>query len=161
MCRRILASQLKKAANTVTRAMQSVKSATPKVNTWATWQICELMWQNDDVTLKGYNIKWVDPAQLTIEDVNISKLPATSVLQSVLFFNCEDMRPLNVVENEEFRNMMKTSEPPYTITAWQHITDIALPKLYKKVKVTVLDSLSSTERVARTSRATELYITLR
>ena len=63
------------------------------------------------------------------------------------------MRPLSVVENEGFRNMMTTLEPRYTIPSRQHITDIALPKLYGQVKATVLDSLSSAEGVALTCDA--------
>ncbi|KAK0140883.1 Caskin-1 [Merluccius polli] len=46
------------------------------------------------------------------------------------------MRPLSVVENEGFRNMMTTLEPRYTIPSRQHVTDIALPKLYGQVKAT-------------------------
>ena len=75
------------------------------------------------------------------------------------------MRPLSVVENEGLHNMMTTLEHRYNIPSQQHITDIALPKLYGQVKVTVLDSLSSAERVALTcnawtSRATESHVTL-
>uniref|UniRef100_A0AAZ1Y5E7 BED-type domain-containing protein n=1 Tax=Oreochromis aureus TaxID=47969 RepID=A0AAZ1Y5E7_OREAU len=84
---------------------------------------------------------------------------------SVLVFICKDMRPLSVVENKRFRNMIKTLEPCYTVPSRQHITDIALPKLYQEVKATVLDSLSSAETVALTcdawtSRATESYVTV-
>ena len=124
---------------------------------------------HDNVALQA-NVKRVDPAQQTIQEVNFSKLPATStratkITQSVLSFICKDMRPLSVVENEGFRNMMTTLEPRYTIPSRQHITDIALPKLYGQVKAKVLDSLSSAERVALTcdawtSRATESYVTL-
>lgn len=75
------------------------------------------------------------------------------------------MRPLSVVENKGFRNMIKTLEPRYTVPSRQHITDIALPKLYQEVKATVLDSLNSAETVALTcdawtSRATESYVTV-
>ncbi|XP_073701142.1 E3 SUMO-protein ligase ZBED1-like [Garra rufa] len=124
---------------------------------------------HNNVALQA-NEKRVDPGQRTIQEVNFSKLPATStrttkITQSVLSFICKDMRPLSVVENEGFRNMLTTLEPRYTIPSRQHITDIALPKLYGQVKATVLDSLSSAERVALTcdawtSRATESYVTL-
>uniref|UniRef100_A0A1A8QR33 HAT C-terminal dimerisation domain-containing protein n=1 Tax=Nothobranchius rachovii TaxID=451742 RepID=A0A1A8QR33_9TELE len=111
-----------------------------------------------------------DPTQRTIEEVNTSKLPATStravkITKSVLVFICKDMRPLSVVENKGFRDMIKTLEPRYAVPSRQHITDIALPNLYNEVKATVLDSLGSAETVALTcdawtSRATESYVTI-
>ena len=78
---------------------------------------------HDNVALQA-NVKRVDPAQQTIQEVNFSKLPATStratkITQSVLSFICKDMRPLSVVENEGFRNMMTTLEPRYTIPSRQ------------------------------------------
>ena len=67
---------------------------------------------HDNVALQA-NVKRVDPAQRTIKEVNFSELPATStratnITQSVLYFIC--MRPLSVVENEGFHNMMTTLE---------------------------------------------------
>uniref|UniRef100_A0A8B9H2A4 BED-type domain-containing protein n=1 Tax=Astyanax mexicanus TaxID=7994 RepID=A0A8B9H2A4_ASTMX len=84
---------------------------------------------------------------------------------SVLYFICKDMRPLRVVENEGFRNMVNIMEPRYTLPSRQHITDIAVPRLYKEVKARVAEALSSTDRVALTcdawtSRATESYVTI-
>uniref|UniRef100_A0A3Q2X8X5 HAT C-terminal dimerisation domain-containing protein n=1 Tax=Haplochromis burtoni TaxID=8153 RepID=A0A3Q2X8X5_HAPBU len=125
---------------------------------------------SDVASNANFKTKRDDPAQRTIEEVNFSKLPATSthatkITQSVLVFICKDMRPLSVVENKGFRNRIKTLEPRYTVPSRQHITDIALPKLYQEVKATVLDSLSSAETVALTcdswtSRATESYVTV-
>ncbi|XP_039895251.1 E3 SUMO-protein ligase ZBED1-like isoform X2 [Simochromis diagramma] len=125
---------------------------------------------SDVASNANFKTKRGDPSQRTIEEVNFSKLPATStrttkITQSVLVFICKDMRPLSVVENKGFRNMIKTLEPRYTVPSRQHITDIALPKLYQEVKATVLDSLSSAETVALTcdawtSRATESYVTV-
>lgn len=114
-----------------------------------------------------YSRLTLDAAQRTVEEVHFSKLPASSarankITRSVLCFICKDMRPLSVVENEGFRNTMATLEPRYNIPSRQHITDVALPKLYREVKATVLDSA---ERVtltcdAWTSRATQSYVTL-
>ncbi|XP_070399218.1 E3 SUMO-protein ligase ZBED1-like [Nothobranchius furzeri] len=112
-----------------------------------------------------------DPTQRTIEEVNTSKLPATStravkITKSVLVFICKDMRPLSVVEDKGFRDMIKTLELRYAVPSRQHIADIALPNLYNEVKATVLDSLGSAETVALTcdawtSRATESYVTVK
>nr|XP_054594153.1 E3 SUMO-protein ligase ZBED1-like [Nothobranchius furzeri] len=111
-----------------------------------------------------------DPTQRTIEEVNTSKLPATStravkITKSVLVFICKDMRPLSVVENKGFRDMIKTLEPRYAVPSRRHITDISLPNVYNEAKATVLDSLGSAETVALTcdawtSRATESYVTV-
>ncbi|XP_013885882.1 zinc finger BED domain-containing protein 1 [Austrofundulus limnaeus] len=126
---------------------------------------------HSDVQLATANTtKRVESAQLKLTDVQTPKLPsssarATKITESVIYFICKDMRPLSVVENEGFRNMMKTLEPRYSIPSRQHITDIALPKLYTEVKATVMESLNSAERVALTcdswtSRATESYVTI-
>lgn len=127
---------------------------------------------HEGATLQQANVseRRVEATQRTIEDLHFSKLPASSaratkITRSVLCFIRKDMRPLSVVENEGFRNMMATLEPRYNIPSRQHITDVALPKLYMEVKATVLDSLGSAERVALTcdtwtSRATESYVTL-
>lgn len=116
------------------------------------------------------NIKRVDPLQLTLEQAHTSKLPptstcATKITQSSLYFICKDMCPLSVVENEDFRYMLKTLEHCYTIPSQQHITDIAVPNLYKEVQMSVLESLSSAERVTWTcdpwtSQATESFVTI-
>lgn len=104
------------------------------------------------------NFKIKGGAQRTIEEVNLTKLPATStsatkIAQSVVVFICKDMCPLTVVEYKGFRNMIKMLEPRFTFSSRQHTTDIALPNLYQEVKATVLDSLSSAETVALTCDA--------
>lgn len=63
------------------------------------------------------------------------------------------MCPLSVVENEGLRNMLHTLEPRYAIPSRQDATDIALSRLYKEVKETVFNDLSSAERMALTSDA--------
>ncbi|XP_061108746.1 E3 SUMO-protein ligase ZBED1-like isoform X2 [Conger conger] len=116
------------------------------------------------------NAKRVDSSQPTLGQVYAAKLPptstrATKITLSIIQFICKDLRPLSVVENEGFRNMITTLEPRYAIPSRQYMTDIALPRLYTEVKAGVQGSLSSAERVALTcdgwtSRATESYVTI-
>ncbi|XDV44703.1 hypothetical protein PO909_012944 [Leuciscus waleckii] len=125
---------------------------------------------HSDTQLNEQQAKRVDSSQLTLAQVQTHKLPTTStratkITQSVVYFICKDMRPLSVVENEGFRYMVQTMEPRYTIPSRQHITDIAVPNLYKEVKTNVLECLALAEKVALTcdawtSRATESYVTL-
>ncbi|XP_077080800.1 E3 SUMO-protein ligase ZBED1-like [Siphateles boraxobius] len=125
---------------------------------------------HSDTQLSEQQAKRVDPSQLTLAQVQTQKLPTTStratkITQSVVYFICKDMRPLSVVENEGFRYMVQTMEPRYTIPSRQHITDIAVPNLYKEVKTNVLECLALAEKVALTcdawtSRATESYVTI-
>lgn len=89
--------------------------------------------------------KRVDPLKLTLKQVHTSKLPPTSkraakIIQSVLYFICKGMCPLSVIEKEGFRYMLKTLEPRYTIPSQQHFTDIAVPNLYKEIKMSILES---------------------
>ena len=75
------------------------------------------------------------------------------------------MRPYSVVENDGFRDMIKTSEPRYTIPTRQHFTNKCVPELYDKVKDEVKEQLSNTEQVAITtdawtSCATDSYVTI-
>lgn len=128
-----------------------------------------LVRHHEDLPLAS-NAKRLNPSQLTLDKVQSPKLPptssrATKITQSVIYFICKDMRPLSVVENDGFRHMLTTLEPRYTIPSRQHITDTALPNLYKQVKATVLDAVGSAGRVALTcdawtSRATESYVTI-
>lgn len=171
MCGHILDFKLRKAVKTFDKsyAVCRICNARVKYSGNTTNLRAHVARQHGEVASKA-NVKRVDAAQQAIEEVNFLKLPATStratkIMQSVLCFICKDMRPLSVVENEGFRNMIKTLEPRYAIPSRQHITDIALLKMYKEVKATVLDSLSSAERVALTcdawtSRATESYVTV-
>lgn len=115
------------------------------------------------------NVKRVDPLQLTLEQVHTSKLPpnprsATKITQSKLNFICKDLCPLRVVVDVGVRHLPKTLEPHYMIPSQKHITDVAMPNLYKEGKTCMLGPLSSAERVALTcdcwtSRATESFIT--
>ncbi|XP_056414792.1 E3 SUMO-protein ligase ZBED1-like isoform X2 [Hyla sarda] len=123
-----------------------------------------------EVNLKQAASTTTPASQRTLDQANTAKFPpgsirATRITQSVLYFICKNLRPLSVVENEGFQIMVNEMEPRYAIPSRQHITDIALPKMYKDVKKVVLEELSSAGRVALTcdawtSRCTESYVTI-
>lgn len=133
-------------------------------------QLHFLSWLHLASMFTQWRLKRIYPAQRAIEEVKFSKLPATStraikITQSVLCFIYKNKRPLSVVGDDRFCKIIKTLEAHYTIPFQPHITDIALPKLYREVKAMVLDSFSSAEQIALTcnaltSRATESYVTL-
>ncbi|XP_029913137.1 zinc finger BED domain-containing protein 1-like [Myripristis murdjan] len=90
---------------------------------------------------------------------------AMVITASIARFIVKDLRPYSVVENEGFRDMIKTLEPRYTIPSRQHFTDKCVPELYNKVKNEVKEQLFNTERVAITtdawtSCATDSYVTI-
>uniref|UniRef100_A0A672JQE7 BED-type domain-containing protein n=1 Tax=Salarias fasciatus TaxID=181472 RepID=A0A672JQE7_SALFA len=123
---------------------------------------------HQDVEVKGKQA--TSSSQLTLEQVTSTKFASSSpraakITHSVIYYMCKDMRPLSTVEGDGFRFMMNTLEPRYTIPSRQHFTDVALPRLYKEEKTTVLDELRLAERVALTcdswtSRSTESYVTV-
>lgn len=125
-------------------------------------------------TLQGQR-KHVDPSQLTLEQLSANKFtPASSCATKrkkklILHFICKVLDRLSAAENKGFRNIAKTTGASLPHALQQHITDVALPKLHKEVKMKVLESLrtpkNSAERVtltcdAWTSRATDTYETL-
>ncbi|KAJ8349324.1 hypothetical protein SKAU_G00244540 [Synaphobranchus kaupii] len=113
-----------------------------------------------------------DQKQTTLDEGGSSsyKFPSNSpraltITETLVYFICQDLRPYSVVENAGFKRMAIAMEPRYVIPTRAHMTDIAVPKMYKEVKQNVKTSLSSAERVALTcdgwtSRATESYVTI-
>uniref|UniRef100_A0A672JKK8 BED-type domain-containing protein n=1 Tax=Salarias fasciatus TaxID=181472 RepID=A0A672JKK8_SALFA len=123
---------------------------------------------HQDVEVKGKQA--TSSSQLTLEQVTSAKFASSSpraakITHSVIYYMCKDMRPLSTVEGDGFRFNVNTLEPRYTIPSRQHFIDVALPRLYKEEKTTVLDELRFAERVALTcdawtSRSTESYVTV-
>lgn len=112
-----------------------------------------------------------DPkTQLTLGESFNNKFPARSqkaqkITQAVLGFICKDLRPLSVVENAGFRQLLNECEPRYQIPTRKWITETGVPDLYADVKKKVTDTITSANRVgittdAWTSRATESYVTV-
>lgn len=74
-----------------------------------------------------------DPSQLTLEESVKVKFPTTSIkskkiTQALLGFICKDLRPLSVVENAGFRELLNQCEPRYQIPTRKWISETAVPK---------------------------------
>ena len=62
-----------------------------------------------------------------------AKLPNSSsrekaISGAILQFTVKDLRPLSVVQNSGFQNLLHVLEPRYTIPSRQHFSDKALPE---------------------------------
>ena len=71
-----------------------------------------------------------------IQDLFQPKLTHNSAIAKVITrFIVKDMRPYSVVENDGFRDMIKTLEPRYTIPTRQHFTNKCLPECTTKLRM--------------------------
>lgn len=108
--------------------------------------------------------------QTQLEQSLACKLPANStraqkITEAVATFICKDIRPYCVVENDGFRNLIKTLEPRYVVPTRKHLSEVTVPNMYANVKESIAASLQAAERVALTcdcwtSRATDSYMTI-
>lgn len=110
-----------------------------------------------------------DPKQTTLDSMT-TKHPPTSlraqrITDSVVHYISRGLCPYSVVENPGFRLMLNTLDPRYLIPTRRYMTDVAVPRMYAKVKDSVKSALNSAPRVALTcdgwtSRATESFVTI-
>lgn len=97
--------------------------------------------------------------QTSLEQVLAPKLPASSqraqkITEAVSVFICKDIRPYSVVENDDFRSLIKTLEPRYVLPTRKQL--MTVPNMHACLK-------QSIETVALTcdcwtSRATLFYL---
>lgn len=77
----------------------------------------------------------------------------------------KDLQPLSIVEDDGFRNFVKTLDPRYKIPGRKSLMDGKLPALYEDCCAKVRKALSGVDNVVLTSdmwtsRATEAYLTV-
>ncbi|XP_019206021.1 zinc finger BED domain-containing protein 1-like [Oreochromis niloticus] len=76
-----------------------------------------------------------------------------------------DMMPVQSVEREGFKKMLKTFEPRYKLPTKKYFSKVALPALYEEIRTEVSNALSSVEFFASTtdmwsSRTSDPYMSL-
>ena len=90
---------------------------------------------------------------------------ATSITRSIARYIIQDLRPLSVVEESGFRDMIKTLDPRYTLPSRPYFSESVIPKMYEETASEVKSSLAEASVVALTtdgwtSRMTESYVTI-
>ena len=76
--------------------------------------------EKDEPSTRGGSLVSGGSSQLTLEEAVKVKFPTTStkskkITQALLGFICKDLRPLSVVENAGFRELLNECEPRYQI----------------------------------------------
>ena len=79
------------------------------------------------------------PAQATITATlhRATPYPSTSqrhaeITDAITFYLAKDMCPINTVNNEGFKSMVKTLDKKYVIPSRNYLSKVALPALYEK-----------------------------
>ncbi len=77
----------------------------------------------------------------------------------------KDLQPLSVVEDEGFRNFVRTLDPRYRIPSRKHFMEGKIPAMYEECHLKVKKSLDGANSAVLTtdmwtSRATEAYLTV-
>ena len=97
-----------------------------------------------------------------------SKYPKDSPRQKALDdmlaeMNCMDMQPFSIVEDRGFRRFIQALDPRYEIPGRKKITQVIIPRIYKKEEESLKKELENTEHIALTtdewtSRTTKGYM---
>lgn len=90
---------------------------------------------------------------------------AKEITRSIAVFMAKDMRPFSVVENDGFKQMVKTLEPLYSIPGLTYFAEKVVPALYMETKEKVMMLLKELDSTSITTdgwtlRAAQSYITI-
>ena len=77
------------------------------------------------------------PGQLRLAEAFKTKLSHTSlraqmISRQISKFICKDMRPLSMISNDGFKQLINLLEPKYVIPSRPHFTDRIIPDLYNE-----------------------------
>ncbi|KAK0140110.1 Zinc finger BED domain-containing protein 1 [Merluccius polli] len=112
------------------------------------------------------------PAQATITATlhRATPYPSTSqrhaeITDAITFYLAKDMCPINTVNNEGFKSMVKTLDKKYVIPSRNYFSKVALPALYEKRRGEIEREITAVEYFATTtdlwsSRTMEPYLSL-
>ena len=125
---------------------------------------------NDRSTRDRENDDTGSSSQVKIANVfnAVAKLPSSSkkakqLTDAVGYFIAKDMQPISVVQGSGFKHMLYCLEPRYQVPHRKTFMERVIPDLYKKVKASVIPSVTSADCYAITtdcwtSCANEAYI---
>ena len=60
------------------------------------------------------------------------------LVDAVGTFVIQDLRPLSVMEGEDFRQLMKVAEPRFKLPSWTHFAQAVIPTKYVGVRVHII-----------------------
>nr|XP_024661555.1 zinc finger BED domain-containing protein 1-like [Maylandia zebra] len=110
--------------------------------------------------------------QQSIESAFSSVLPYdkkakrhSDITNAIAYCLAKDMLPINTVENEGFKQLIKVLDPRYQLPGRKHFSQIALPMLYRECREAVEKELQTVSFFATTSdmwssRTSEPYLSL-
>lgn len=70
------------------------------------------------------------------------------ITDAITKYLASDLRPVSVIEDPCFRNLIHILDPSYNFPATQQFTEIEIPRLYHSVKSNIKEKVSCAERVA-------------
>ncbi|XP_049326739.1 E3 SUMO-protein ligase ZBED1-like [Astyanax mexicanus] len=87
------------------------------------------------------------------------------ITNAITYFIGKDMMPINTVENDGFKRLIKVLDPRYQLPGRKHFSHTALPQLYTECREKVENELQSVSYFATTSdlwssRTSEPYLSL-
>ncbi len=87
------------------------------------------------------------------------------ITNAIAYHLAKDMAPINTVENEGFKAMIKTLDKRYSLPSRNYFSSVALPGLYTQCRMTVEKELQNMQNFAATtdlwsSRTMEPYLSL-
>ncbi|XP_010772682.1 zinc finger BED domain-containing protein 1-like [Notothenia coriiceps] len=87
------------------------------------------------------------------------------ITKAITFYLAKDMASINTVQNEGFKNLMKTLDKRYSVPSRNYFSRTALPAMYYKILTTVETELKDVQHFATTtdlwsSRTMEPYMSL-
>ncbi|XP_073708964.1 E3 SUMO-protein ligase ZBED1-like [Garra rufa] len=87
------------------------------------------------------------------------------ITNAIAYHLAKDMAPINTVQNEGFKAMMKTLDKRYCLPSRNYFSSVALPDLYTRCRTTVEEELQNIHYFAATtdlwsSRTMEPYLSL-
>ncbi|XP_041841381.1 E3 SUMO-protein ligase ZBED1-like isoform X2 [Melanotaenia boesemani] len=90
---------------------------------------------------------------------------SSDITNAIAYCLAKDMLPINTVENQGFRQLIKVIDPRYQLPGRKHFSQTALPKLYSQCREIVEKELQSVSYFATTSdmwssRTSEPYLSL-
>ncbi|XP_051962423.1 E3 SUMO-protein ligase ZBED1-like [Xyrauchen texanus] len=87
------------------------------------------------------------------------------ITNAITYHLAKDMAPINTVQNEGFKAMIKTLDKRYSLPCRNYFSSVALPGLYTQCRITVEEELQNMQYFAATtdlwsSRTMEPYLSL-
>lgn len=87
------------------------------------------------------------------------------ITDAITKYLASDLRPVSVIEDPCFRNLIHILDPSYNLPATQQFSEIEIPRLYHSIKSNIKEKVSSADRVSLstdvwTSKSNQNHVTV-